>query len=300
MLGEHYRARIVQQWPDAQAQGDEFMLALHARRSAAAVAAWARERGPRHLAVVLTGTDLYRDIANDAAAQQSLDLAHRLVVLQELGTLSLPLTLRNKARVIFQSTTTRRELTKTRQRLRAVMVGHLREVKSPDTLFEAARLLAGRADIAIDHIGEASEPQWAKRAEATQRDCPTYRWLGGLPHARTRRCIQRAHVLVHTSAMEGGAHVIMEAVCSATPVLASHIAGNIGMLGPDYEGYFEAGDSAALAALLVRCRLGQQDDPATALLERLRAQCALRAPLFAPEAERAAPFRLLQELRDSP
>jgi hypothetical protein len=36
--------------------------------------------------------------------------------------------------------------------------------------------------------------------------------------------------------MEGGAHVIMEAICSGVPVLASRIAGNIGMLGEDYAG----------------------------------------------------------------
>ena len=57
--------------------------------------------------------------------------------------------------------------------------------------------------------------------------------------------------------MEGGAHVVMEAVRSGTPVLASRVAGNVGMLGADYAGYFEHGDAAALAALLERCREGQ-------------------------------------------
>jgi glycosyltransferase involved in cell wall biosynthesis len=108
-------------------------------------------------------------------------------------------------------------------------------------------------------------------------------------------------VLVHTSAAEGGAHVIMEAVRSGTPVLASRIPGNVGMLGADYQGYFEHGEATALAALLLRCREGQAlpaNDPAPPLLERLRAQCSLRAPLFAPEAERAALLQLLQELQD--
>ena len=73
-------------------------------------------------------------------------------------------------------------------------------------------------------------------------------------HETTRRRIQRAHVLVHTSRMEGGAHAILEAVCSGTPVLASRIDGNVGMLGADYAGYFPWGDAAALAGLLQRCR----------------------------------------------
>jgi glycosyltransferase involved in cell wall biosynthesis len=38
-------------------------------------------------------------------------------------------------------------------------------------------------------------------------------------------------VLVHTSRMEGGAHVVIEALRSGTPVLASRIAGNLGLLG---------------------------------------------------------------------
>ena len=48
--------------------------------------------------------------------------------------------------------------------------------------------------------------------------------------------------------MEGGAHVILEAVQSGTAVLASRIDGNVGMLGPAHEGYFEVGDDAGLAA----------------------------------------------------
>jgi len=301
LLGPQYRVRITQQWPDREAPNDEFMLALHARRSAGAIEAWALVHGSRGLAVVLTGTDLYGDILTDARAQRSLDLAGRLVVLQALGPNALPPQARHKTRVIYQSTTARQALVKTSRHLVAVMVGHLRSVKSPETLFEAARLLRARDDIRIRHIGEASDAHWTSLAQATARDCPNYGWLGGMPHAATRRAIQRAHVLIHPSALEGGAHVIMEAVRSGTPVLASRVPGNIGMLGPDYEGYFAHGDAAQLAAQLARCQDEQRrfaDDPALAWLARLRAQCDRRAPLFAPEAERAALLQLLQELED--
>jgi glycosyltransferase involved in cell wall biosynthesis len=100
--------------------------------------------------------------------------------------------------------------------------------------------------------------------------------------------------------MEGGAHVVMEAVCSGTPVIASHIAGNVGMLGRDYGGYFAPGDAAALARLLAACRESQADDPTRSLLARLRAQCALRAPLFSPAAEKHEVLQLVQELQESP
>ena len=237
-------AAVCRQWFDA-------LIALHARRSAGAIAAWAAAAGsPRNassLAVVLTGTDLYRDIAVDPVARQSLDCARHLVVLQERGVQQLPAEVRGKARVIFQSTPRRNTAAKTPRRLRAVMVGHLRSEKSPETLFAAARRLAAHSDILIDHIGAPLDDGLAREARETAARCPHYRWLGALPHEATRRRIQAAHVLVHASQMEGGAHVVMEAVQSGTPVLASRIDGNIGMLGEPYGGYFDHGDDAALA-----------------------------------------------------
>lgn len=287
-------ARMVKDWPDAQADADSVMIALHARRSAAAIAAWHARRGDARLAVVLTGTDLYRDIATDAAAQRSLDRAGTLVVLQERGPLALPAALRHKARVIFQSAPARAAPARTQRRLRALMVGHLREEKSPETLFAAARLLAGEEDILMDHIGDALDAALGRAARQAMADCPRYRWLGGLQHARTLRRIRRAHLLVHCSRMEGGAHVIAEAAAAGTPILASRIDGNVGMLGEDYAGFFPWGDAAALAALLRACRASQ--GAPDGLLVRLAAQARERARLFAPEAERAAVRELLLHL----
>ena len=292
--------RIVRGWPDAQASpADRVMLALHARRSAASIAAWADARGAQSrvpgLAVVLTGTDLYRDIHRDVAARRSLRLARRLVVLQERGPDALPAGLRARAEVIYQSTTARRPLAKGRRSLRALMVGHLRDEKAPQVLFAAARLLRDRADVRIDHIGAELDATLGRLARATMAACPRYRWLGALPHEETRRRIQRAHVLVHASRMEGGAHVLIEAVRSGTPVLASRIPGNVGMLGADYEGYFRPGDAQGLARLLRRCADGLADRRG-GWLSRLRAQCRARATLFRPQAERSALRRLVAKL----
>lgn len=293
LLGK-YRVRIANTWPDSLAASDAVMIALHARRSADAVAAWSAAHPERGLAVVLTGTDLYRDIATDALAQRSLTLAQALVVLQECAPQALPKSLHGKLRVIFQSTTARQPLAKSRRHLRAVMVGHLRAEKSPQTLFAAARRLAGRRDVFIDHIGEPLDAALGEEARATMEAVPNYRWLGGLPHEAARRRIQRAHLLIHASRIEGGAHVIMEAVASGTPVLASAVDGNVGMLGADYAGYFPWNDAEALAALLLRCREsaggeggGEQGEQGQSLYQRLQAQCRQRASLFAPARERA-------------
>jgi len=307
LLAPH-AVRIVKQWPDAKAHKhpnlpDQVMLALHARRSASSVAAWAERRplGAQGLAVVLTGTDLYRDIQSDPAAQQSLSLARQLVVLQASGPDALPSDLRAKTRVIFQSSETLPTLSKpsTQAQLRAVMVGHLRDEKSPQTLFAAARLLQSEPHLFIDHLGEALDPALGEAARATAAACPNYRWLGGQTYTATRRHMQRAHVLVHTSLIEGGAHVVMEAILSGTPVLASRIPGNVGMLGDDYAGYFEPGDAQGLALLLRRCRgldTGLGISSGDTWLAQLSAQCALRAPLFSPDAERTALQQLVRDL----
>jgi glycosyltransferase involved in cell wall biosynthesis len=100
--------------------------------------------------------------------------------------------------------------------------------------------------------------------------------------------------------MEGGAHVVMEAVCCGTPVVASRVDGNIGMLGEGYEGYFPVGDGAALAALIERCRQGMEAPAGSPgdVLDRLAAQCRRRAALFDPAVERAAVRRLAADLVD--
>jgi glycosyltransferase involved in cell wall biosynthesis len=172
-------------------------------------------------------------------------------------------------------------------------VGHLRDEKDPRTAFAAMRLLAAREDIALDHIGDALDETLADEARALMAEQPRYRWLGALPHGPTLRRIQRAHVLVHPSVMEGGAHVVMEAIRSGTPVLASRISGNVGMLGRDYQGYFEPGDAAGLAALLRQ----QRDDPA--MLRGLRAQCNQRSPLFEPAREQATLKNVIASLLET-
>jgi putative glycosyltransferase (TIGR04348 family) len=312
MLATNFHCRIIPTWPDKYANQDDVMIALHARKSADSVAAWYSAHGGTQLVLALTGTDLYRDIQTDPRAQASLAMASKLIVLQSLAPLSLPKTHHAKTTVIIQSTSSKPKLAKPAAHLRALMVGHLRDEKSPETLFAAARIL-GRSDhdtrslnvsefdqdkdIFIDHIGAGLDPNLASEATATAAACPHYRWLDAVAHDATRRSIQRAHVLVHASKMEGGAHVLMEAVCSGTPVLASRIDGNVGVLGADYAGYFEWGDAPGLVRLLRACRASQ--NAPDGLLAQLQQQCAERAPLFSPERESAQLIGLVNALIQS-
>lgn len=269
------------------------MIALHARHSAEAIAQLRAKRPAGPIALVLTGTDVYRDIEENEAARHSLQCASQLVVLQPDALDRLGPAERAKTRVILQSAVRMRRGAAVRS-FNLVAVGHLRDEKDPLTLMNAARRLPAATPIRIVHIGNALVPELGEAARRTMAECPHYRWFGGLPPDAAQRWIARGRALVHMSRMEGGAQVVIEAVRAGVPVLASRIGGNLGLLGADYEGYFPAGDDAALAALMERFAA----EPAFAA--RLAAQCVPREPLFTLKAERASVRRLLHDLLAPP
>ena len=287
-LRKDYRVSIAVQWDGKPCDA---MIALHARRSASSIAAFSAAHPTLPLVVVLTGTDLYRDILSDADAQRSLKLATHLVVLQPAGLEMLDQAARSKTRVIYQSAPSLKAIDKhpaTPSRYFDVtMIGHMRNEKDPATFIRAAELLQAK-NIRLIHIGSALDPALGRLAEQTRQRHPQYRWLGNLSHAVTRQRLKRSHLMAITSRMEGGANVIIEAVTSGVPVLASDIPGNRGMLGEHYAGYFPPGDSLKLAQLIERAA----GDPE--FYGRLQKQCAARAPLFAPERERASLLELLE------
>jgi putative glycosyltransferase (TIGR04348 family) len=289
MRGAH-EVRIAGGWSAGEPAPD-LLVALHARRSAAALAAFSEACPERPSVLVLTGTDLYRDLKSDRDAQASLERARALVLLQPAGLALLPPQLRARARVIYQSAPglTPYQRAGAARHADICMVGHLRAEKDPLTFVRAAGLVT-HPRARLLHIGGALDPALGQAAERAQSGNPRYRWLGALPHAQARQRLKRCHAMAIASTMEGGANVIIEAVTSGVPVLASDIDGNRGMLGEDYAGYFPVGDAAALAALIDR---SLADSAFDALLRR---QCAARAALFAPSAERAAVRELVDNL----
>jgi len=269
----------------------DVLVALHARRSYPAVAAYRKARPKGPLIVVLTGTDLYRDIRTSKRAQQSLVLADRLVLLQPRGADELTPALRRKARTIYQSARpVNLQPPSGDGHFEVVILGHLRAEKDPFRTVLALRLLSPEIPIRVTHLGEALSPAMATRARALMRAEPRYRWRGEVPRGQARRSLARSHLLVHTSRMEGGANVISEALADSVPVLASHIPGNVGLLGAKYPGYFPVADTAALAQLLHRAVCDER------FYARLKESCVNLKPLVDPAREREAWRELLDEL----
>lgn len=84
--------------------------------------------------------------------------------------------------------------------------------------------------------------------------------------------------------------MVSEAIVAGTPVIASRIAGNVGLLGEDYPGYFEVGDTDALASLIF------QVETDYTFLASLKSQCQKPAADFAPAREKKSWIELLEDL----
>lgn len=284
-LESRYHIDIADHWHGLAA---DMLIALHARRSGEAVEAWAAAHPRRPIALVLTGTDAYRDIHRDPVAIAALGSATRIVTLQPQAVFEVDPSIRDKVEVIFQSAPFEARLQPRGDGFEVVAIGHLRHEKDPLTLVQAARLLPKDSALRIVQVGRALDAGLEQAArEARSR---RYEWIGELPHHACRKLLRRARALVVTSRIEGGANVIVESVMSDVRVVASRISGNIGMLGEDYDGYFTPGDAQALADLLLRVERDRR------FRLHLKEQCRARRPLFEPEREREAVLALVARL----
>lgn len=290
-----HRVSVVERY---QTQRFDLLIALHARRSAAAVIRFRRLRPAAPIIVVLTGTDLYADLRKSRLARRSLDLADRLVVAQPLALRALAEKWRRKARVVPKSAVIPEGIgtglatprPRSARTFVVCVLGHLRPVKDPFRTALAARRLPPNSSIEVHHFGAALTPGAARRARQEMRVNPRYRWHGEVPRPTALRHLANSRLMALTSRMEGGANVLVEALALGVPVLASRIDGSVGILGGDYPGYFPAAYTAALAKLLRRVETD------AAFYRELRRSCRRLRPRVAPRAERQALQRLLREL----
>jgi hypothetical protein len=175
-----HRVTLATNYEDGPADA---LIALHARRSHPSIRRFADLSKGRPLVVVLTGTDLYRDIQTDTDAQDSLDLATRLVVLQRMGLPELPSKHRAKTRVIYQSVSgCRPHGQPPKGEFRVAVIGHMRSEKDPLRTAAAAHLLPKDSRIGVVHAGSALEEEWRTAASKESETNPRYRWLGPEPH----------------------------------------------------------------------------------------------------------------------
>ena len=289
-----HRVRIVQRYGG---EGCDLLIALHARTSAPSLRRFRRDHPALPVILVLTGTDLYRDLARmrtRASVLASLAIADRIVTLNTDAIHHVPARFRGKVRCILQSVllppAPARALRPDGTSFVIAVVGHLRREKDPLRAAYAVRSLPMGSALRVEHAGRAMAPRWAQRAQAEMRRNPRYRWLGELSRRQVAGLLARAAALVQPSRMEGGANAIAEAIRAGVPVLASQVSGNAGMLGPRHAGLFPVGKTEALRGLLVRL---ERDPAFRAGLRRASRTLAVR---FAPAAEARGWRRVLAEL----
>jgi putative glycosyltransferase (TIGR04348 family) len=268
------------------------LIALHARRSAAAVRAFHADHPGAPIVIALTGTDLYPDLDAAGVDPGVLALASRLVVLQPHGLRQLGPELAGRTDVITQSVPPIPPRPPRRDRFEVSFLAHVRAVKDPLLLAAAVRLLPDGSRVRVVHVGAARDEALAARAAAESAGNPRYDWLGPVPRAEALAVLARSRVMALTSSHEGGANVVSEALAAGVPVISSAIPGSIGLLGEDYPGYFPPGDAAALADLLWAVERDRGG-----IYRELRDRCLALRPLVDPARERAAFAGLLRHLR---
>jgi len=270
----------------------DLLVALHAKRSFDSTKRFHHAHPKSPIVVTLTGTDLYRDLRRSKKAQSSLDIATRIVVLQPRALEELRKGWREKSRVVYQSVSPRPRQNRSPKspNFDICVVGHLRPVKDPFRAAMATRLLPRSSRIRVTNLGDAMNAREEYRAQREVNLNPRYRWLGEVPPSRVREVLSQSRLFVISSRMEGGANALGEAIVEGLPVLASRIPGSVGILGDDYPGYFEVGDTAELARLMIKCETNPE------FLSALNKRCSQIIRLFDPDREKASWARLIDEL----
>ena len=279
---------------DYEGEPADLMVALHAWRSASAIARFAADFPDRPLVVVVTGTDAYRFIhSHRQVTLASLDAADHIVGLHPLLGNALPERLHDKLHIIVQSARPLQNRRPAKRNFRVCFAGHLREEKDPLRPALAVRDLPAESRLRVDAYGGAHSEKWVKAAQHEMQINPRFHWHGEISHAELRRVYAHSHLLVLPSLMEGGANVISEAVMAGLPVITSSIEGSVGLLGADYPGYYPVKNTRALRERLLQAE--SDNDYYAKLVDA----CEARRQRVTPPREHAGWEQLLQDIQAS-
>jgi putative glycosyltransferase (TIGR04348 family) len=244
-----YSVEVTESWSGGDAS---LLIALHAYRSHQSILAFKKQYPNRPIVLILTGTDIYRDLANHSEVILSMEMSDQLVVLQSSAVNSVPAHLRHKVQVIYQSVEIDVKDSVTKKSFLVSVIGHLRDEKDPFCVVRSLPLLPADSKITVKHLGLAMNPQMKDQVTHFNTTIDRYEWLGEVSHADALKVLSNSCLMVISSRMEGGAHVVSEAIALGIPVIASDIPGNRGLLGEDYPGYYPVANENALATLLYR------------------------------------------------
>lgn len=244
-----YQAQISEYWAKSDA---DLLVALHAYRSHLSIIKFREAFPNKPIVLIMTGTDLYRDLSIHPEVFESMKISNAIVVLQPAAVKLIPKDLQSKVHVVYQSTKPIQRKPLLKKDFLVTVIGHLRPEKDPFCIARSLEKIPSESNIKVIHLGKAMSADMERMAEFYSADLERYQWLNELSHAQTMQQLSRCHLMVISSLMEGGAHVVTEAIAIGVPIIASDIPGNRGLLGDDYPGYYKAGVAVALAKVLLK------------------------------------------------
>lgn len=265
------------------------MIALHATKTLSASKRFKVNSSNGKLIIYLTGTDLYKEQNNNNPEfKEALILADALVVSQRASLASIPTEFQDKSHFVPASV-----LLPPLKKVpppphpSLALIGHLRPVKNPFLMNLALEQL-GELELDAFTLGAALEPSMLADVETWQQADSRFHWLNDVPYPEALSWIEQVDFTLNTSHSEGGSNAVAESIALGTPVLASKIEGNVGMLGDNYLGYFEANNANSLATLIHRAVTDHS------FHQKLLRQIANLQENFLPEKETAGWLKLLR------
>ncbi|MBU3629366.1 selenoneine biosynthesis selenosugar synthase SenB [Polynucleobacter sp. AP-Reno-20A-A9] len=283
----NYQSTVTEQWTGKSC---DILIALHGLRSYDSIYRFKKAYPNHPVVLIMTGTDIYRDLKNSSKVTKSMEMADAIVVLQPDAIQSLPKKFHHKIQVIYQSVKGITRKAPLKRHFLASIIGHLRVEKDPFCAAHSLSLLPSNSKIQLVQLGKAMSPDFKKQAISIEKNVVRYRWLGQLSHSQTLKWLSRSHVMIISSIMEGGAHVVSEAIAIGVPVIASDIPGNRGLLGDTYPAYYPAGDKVALSNLLTKAETN------SVFYQKLCKAIAGRQKITRPELEQKSIQKLMQTL----
>lgn len=287
----NYQCSVTEQWSGKLC---DVLIALHGLRSYDSIKRYKKAYPNHPIVLIMTGTDIYRDLKESNKVIKSMEMADAIVVLQPDAIHSLPKKFHHKVRVIYQSVKSIARKVPPKRHFLASIIGHLRAEKDPFCAAQCLPLLPSNSKLKLVQLGKAMSPDFKKQAMSFEKNMMRYQWLGQLSHSKTLQWLSRSHVMIISSVMEGGAHVVSEAIAIGIPVIASDIPGNRGLLGDHYPAFYPVGDKVALSMLLTQA----ESNPS--FYQKLCKAVAGRQKITKPELEQKSIQKLIRELFSKP
>jgi hypothetical protein len=160
----------------------DLLIALHAYRSHPSIISFKNDCPQSPILLVMTGTDLYRDLPIHAEVSDSMEMANAIVVLQAAALACIPKAHHAKTHVIYQSIPPIQRHLTSKSNFVVSVIGHLRPEKDPFCTAKALAHLPSSSHVQVIHLGKAMAEDMQRQAQSYVHTSPRYKWLGELSH----------------------------------------------------------------------------------------------------------------------